>query len=138
MSGGKAFLDTNLIVYLYSDTDTIKKERVMQVIDEYDRFVSTQVLNEFCNVCIRKLKLPLSDIHNAISEICNTCNLIMIDDTTVVKALAHHERYGFSYYDSLMVTSALESDCQYLLSEDMADGQVINGTLTIKNIFIGD
>jgi predicted nucleic acid-binding protein len=34
-----------------------------------------------------------------------------------------------------MVASALESGCEYLLSEDMADGQVIEGELTIRNIF---
>ena len=135
MSEGKAFIDTNLFVYLYSDTDAVKKEKVIQEIDKYERFVSTQVLNEFCNVCIRKLKLPLSNIQSAITEICKTCNLVVIDDTSVLKALAHHERYEFSYYDSLIITSALESDCNYLLSEDMSDGQVINGVLSIRNIF---
>ena len=135
MSDVKAFLDTNLLVYLYSDSDVSKRQLVVQTINKYERFVSTQVLNEFCNVCIRKLKLPVSDIHNAIQEICNTCNLVYIDDKTVIKALGNHERYGFSYYDSLIIASALESDCSYLLSEDMADGQIIENQLTIANIF---
>ncbi|GHV18420.1 hypothetical protein FACS189493_7820 [Spirochaetia bacterium] len=42
--------------------------------------------------------------------------------------------YQYSYYDSLIVASALEQDCDYLLSEDMNDGQVI-GKMAIKNIF---
>jgi predicted nucleic acid-binding protein len=33
-----------------------------------------------------------------------------------------------------MIASALEQDCKYLLSEDMQDGQIIEGKLTIKNI----
>ena len=37
-----------------------------------------------------------------------------------------------------MIASALENDCQYLLTEDMADGQVIEGRLTIENIFAND
>jgi predicted nucleic acid-binding protein len=135
MSDAKAFLDTNLLVYLYSDTDTSKRKQVVQTINRYERFVSTQVLNEFCNVCIRKLKLPISDVTNAINEICKTCNLALIDDRTVAKALENHEKYGYSYYDSLIIASALESDCSFLLSEDMADGHVIDGNLTIKNIF---
>jgi len=135
MSDVKAFVDTNLIIYLYSDTDTFKKERVIQSIDKYERFISTQVLNEFCSVCTRKLHIPLSDIRNAIIEICKTCNLVIVDDLTVTKALEQHGKYGFSYFDSLIIASALESDCRYLLTEDMADGQIIDGKLTIKNIF---
>jgi predicted nucleic acid-binding protein len=53
----------------------------------------------------------------------------------VVEALTIHEKYGYSYYDSLMVASALKQECQYLFSEDMSDGQVIERSLTIKNIF---
>jgi len=135
MSDDKAFIDTNLIVYLYSDTDLVKKKRVVQAINEYERFVSTQVLNEFSNVCIRKLSLPLSAVRSAIAEICKICNLVIIDDKTVLEAIRHHGKYGYSYYDSLIIASALESGCRYLLSEDMADGQVVDEHLVIKNIF---
>ena len=139
MSGDRAFLDTNLFVYLYSDNDASKKKCVMDAIDSYDSFVSTQVLNEFCNVCIRKLKLSPSEVRNAVIEIRRACNLVIVDDATTMSALELHERYGYSYYDSLIAVSALESDCQYLLTEDMSDGQIIEGSLqgslTVKNIF---
>ena len=131
----KAFLDTNTFVYLYSGTDIDKRQYLMKAINIYDRVVSTQVLNEFSSVCIRKTKLPLSSIRAAIEEICKTCKLLKISDVTVLKALAIHEKYGYAYYDSLMIASALEYDCRYLLTEDMADGQEIEGRLTIKNIF---
>ena len=135
MSDAKAFLDTNLFIYLYSDSDTSKKEQVIKSINQYERFVSTQVLNEFCSVCIRKLRLPIASIRDALKEIKNTCNLILIDDATVEMALDFNEKYGYSYYDCLMLASALESGCQYLFSEDMADGQKIESSLIIKNIF---
>lgn len=135
MSDVKAFLDTNLFIYLYSDSDIAKKEQVIGAINQYERFVSTQVLNEFCNVCIRKLKLPTSSVHNAVKEIMNTCNLIVVDNETVSAALRLHEKYSYSYYDSLMLASALECGCQYILSEDMSDRQLIEGSLTVMNIF---
>ena len=138
MSDIKAFLDTNLFVYLYSDMDASKRSRVIHVVNQYERFVNTQVLNEFCSVCIRKLKLPIVSVRNAVREIKDTCNLIVVDDETVTTALDCHEKYGYAYYDSLMLASALESGCQYLLSEDMADGQEIEGSLTIKSIFTED
>jgi len=135
MSVDKAFLDTNLFVYLYSDTDIAKKDKAILGINQYERFVSTQVLNEFCNVCLRKLKLPIASVRNAVSEITNICNLIVLDNDTVLTALVYHEKYKYSYYDCLMLASAIESDCQYLLSEDMADNQKIEGKLIIRNIF---
>jgi len=134
MNDDKAFLDTNLFIYLYSDTDLIKKERVVQVANKFERFISTQVLNEFCCVCLRKLKLPVDLIRNAVNEITSTCNLHIVDNKTVVMALMIHEKYGYAYYDSLILASAVESGCQFLLTEDMADGQVITGGLTIRNV----
>jgi len=135
MSADKAFLDTNIFVYLYSGTEPNKCVHISSVINTYHRVVSTQVLNEFCNVCIRKIKLPVPFVKNAVEEICETCELLTIDDATIVKALDVHEKYGYAYYDSLIIASALEHNCSFLLTEDMAEGQVIDGRLTIQNIF---
>ena len=46
MNDVKAFIDTNLFIYLYSDTDASKRECVSRTINQYERFVSTQVLKE--------------------------------------------------------------------------------------------
>jgi predicted nucleic acid-binding protein len=135
MNGGRAFVDTNVFAYLYSDAEPEKQIQAKLSINDYQRFISTQVINEFCNVCIKKLGFPIPKVKNIVNQICETCNLIAVDETTVVKALDLHEKYGFSYYDSLMLASALECDCQYILSEDMANNQIIEGSLTIKNIF---
>jgi predicted nucleic acid-binding protein len=79
--------------------------------------------------------MELPRVETAIEKICLTNALAAISEKTVRKALFIHGKYGYSYYDSLMVASALENGCEYLLSEDMADGQVIEGTLTVRNIF---
>jgi predicted nucleic acid-binding protein len=34
-----------------------------------------------------------------------------------------------------MIVSALNANCDYLLTEDLADGQIIENKLTIINIF---
>ena len=138
MNAGRAFLDTNIFIYLYSETELNKSARVSSVISAYQRIVSTQVLNEFCNVCIRKKNYPITFVKRAIEEIFAMCEFFEVNDLTIVKALDVHEKYRYAYYDSLMIASALEHDCQYLLTEDMSDGQVIEGRLTIKNIFAND
>jgi predicted nucleic acid-binding protein len=135
MPAAKAFLDTNIFVYLYSESEVDKQLAVEKAINRYDRYISTQVLSEFCNVGIRKLKPADEAIRGSISQICEACNVAHIDEDTISKALDIHERYQYSYYDSLIVASALESGCRYLLSEDMSDGQIIEGTLSIRNIF---
>jgi len=44
--------------------------------------------------------------------------------------------YGYSYWDSMIIVSAMENDCRYLYSEDMQSNQTINGKLTIINPYI--
>jgi len=59
----------------------------------------------------------------------------MVDADIIQQALDIHAKYGYSYYDCLMLSSALESQSDYLLTEDMADGQIIEDRLRIVNIF---
>jgi predicted nucleic acid-binding protein len=47
------------------------------------------------------------------------------------------ERFGFSLYDSMIVSSALESGCTVLYSEDMQHGQKIDAQLVVLNPFLG-
>ena len=44
-------------------------------------------------------------------------------------------RDGFSFYDALIVTSALKPGCDVLLTENMRDGRVIETRLIIRNLF---
>jgi predicted nucleic acid-binding protein len=135
MNDAKVFVDTNIFVYLYSDSEFEKQQIARNFLNLYDRAISTQVLNEFCNVCIRKLNISVSDIKEVVSEICKTCEVLTVNEDIIYSALDLNEKYGYSYYDSLIIASALNGGCEYLITEDLADGQVINGKLTIKNIF---
>jgi predicted nucleic acid-binding protein len=136
MGADRAYVDANIFIYLYSDTEPEKRARVLESINKYDRTISTQVLNEFCNVCLRRMNKPKQVVEASVREILATCKLVGISEITVYKALYLHDKYGFSYYDCLMIASALETGCRFLLSEDMAGGQIIEDRLTIKNIFV--
>jgi predicted nucleic acid-binding protein len=135
MLADKAFIDTNLLVYFFTNDEHDKHNLVVNQLDKYDRIISTQVLNEFCNVCIRKNKMDLQKIDESIPKILEFCTLSIVNVDTVKLALTIHRKYHYSYYDSLIIASALENKCDYLLSEDMNNGQVIEKTLTILNIF---
>ena len=58
-----------------------------------------------------------------------------VDIDVIQKALSLHNKYGYTYFDSLMLSSALVCDCKYLLTEDLRSGQIIENKLKIVNIF---
>ncbi|WP_041611049.1 PIN domain-containing protein [Treponema primitia] len=135
MSDDVAFLDTNVLIYAYSEDDLRKQNIAVNAIDTHKCIVSTHILNEFCNVCIKKLHYPIDQILESINEILHACALFMVNENTIKEALVIQDRYKYSYYDSLVIASALKCECTLLLSEDLQDSQKINNT-TIKNIFI--
>jgi predicted nucleic acid-binding protein len=92
-------------------------------------------VNEFSNICIKKLFKKPEEIELAINEIIGQCNVLRLEKEDIKQALNIHKKFGYNYYDCLMIASALNSGCDYLLTEDLADGQIIENKLTIINIF---
>jgi predicted nucleic acid-binding protein len=136
MSVTKAFIDTNILLYMYSVDEPTKRKHAIIQVNNYDRFISTQVLTEFCGVSIRKLKMNSLQLEKAINAIYYNTSLVAVELDTIKFGLYIHEKYRFNYYDSLIIASALESKCEFLLTEDMNHGQIIEKQLTIRNIFM--
>jgi|GEM_PF-1850724 len=90
-------------------------------------------LSETANVASKRLGLSVSEIRKLIGWLETMCNVEIITLATVNKALDVRERYGFSWYDSLIVAAALIADCQRLYSEDLQHGQLIDGQLSVVN-----
>jgi len=130
------FLDTNILVYLYSEDELEKQSVALDIFDEARCLTSIQVLNEFCTVCLRKLKMPVDEVRQSIAEIAEHSEICHIDMQTVQSALALHEKYGYTYYDCLVLASAIHNGCRSLYSEDMQHNQFIEGKLKIVNPFM--
>jgi predicted nucleic acid-binding protein len=131
----RAFIDTNIFIYLYSEDEIEKQKIAQEAVNNYECIISTQVLNEFSSLCIRKLNKKPEEVELAIDEIIEQCTVVTLIKEEIKQALNIHKKYGYNYYDCLMLISALNSDCDYLLTEDLADGQVIENKLTVVNIF---
>jgi predicted nucleic acid-binding protein len=132
---GRAFLDTNVLVYALVQDDP-RSDEAEKLIAEGGT-VSVQVLNEFAAVVRRKTKMPWGEVRFAIENIKTLCpDPLPVTLATHHEALAIAERYQYKFYDALIVASALEARCTILYSEDMQDGQVIDGGLTIRNPFL--
>jgi len=132
MSGN--FLDTNIIIYSLGQ-NVEKRNQSIELISEHP-FISVQVLNESANTLFRKFSMPINDIKVIIKRLTIECRVTPLTEKIHFSALLIKERYQFSFYDSLIIASALESDCDTLHSEDMQHRQVINEQLQIINPFV--
>ena len=135
----KAFLDTNLFVYVYTDGDKEKHNTVSQLMGnmliDSEIYISTQVLNEFY-VSLAKYRRTHEEITGFINEITQAANVRAVSLPIVEQALRLKGKYGYSLWDSLILASALESGCALLFSEDLQHNQIIEGSLRIRNPFV--
>ena len=132
----RVFLDTNIIIYMYSEDDEDKRDIAYQFVNNTNCVTSIQVMNEVSNVLIKKYALGKSEISKYLDEIeAISEEVLLIQRKTINQALDIKEKYGYSFYDCIMLASAIEASCSIILTEDMNDGQVIDGTLKIVNPF---
>jgi len=134
---GKFFLDSNVVIYAYSRTEVDKRTTARRIIDSPLSVVSTQVLQEVANIFKRKYQLEYPAIREALCECTAAVGELHTNTSqTVLKACDIADRYRFSFYDSLIIAAALESNCTTLYSEDLQHGQVIEKSLTVCNPFL--
>jgi predicted nucleic acid-binding protein len=137
----KYFLDTNIFVYSfdsrYPDKQSRAGELIKTALEDGSGCISYQVVQEFLNVATRKFALPLTPAHASaylatilepLCEVFSSINLYR-------EALEIMERWQHSFYDSLIIASAIASDCRTLYTEDLQHGQKIRN-LRIVNPFI--
>lgn len=138
---GNVFFDTNVLVYLFDKSEkkkhAIAGQLFKQSLEKYNHWISIQVINEFIVIVTRKIKnlLSLKEAKKRISFLADALNMICNSISTCSKSIALMEKYSYSYWDSLIIASALESNCTVLYTEDMQDGQVIDSKLRIMNPF---
>lgn len=129
------FLDTNVLVYLYSSDEPEKRATALKLIEQSNPIISTQVLSELANTLSRKFRLSYDVVAQAVTEVQDSCAVLPVMPETIARALSLANKYQYSYYDSLILASALSAGCGTLFTEDMQHGQVIEGLLTINNPF---
>ena len=134
MSAADTFFDTSVLLYLLS-ADADRADRVEELLAERAT-ISVQVLNEFAAVALRKLRMPVSEVREFLDTVRAVCDVEPVTLATHDRGLAINERYGFWLYDSMIVASALIAAVKILYSEDLQDGQVIDGKLRIVNPFL--
>jgi predicted nucleic acid-binding protein len=134
----RSLLDTNLLVYADSSDERKKQRRAVQLIQQHRKagtaVLSVQVLQEFTNVALRKLRLPVAMIRERLN-LYRRFELVPTTPDIIEGALNLHALHGLAFYDALIVQAAAVSGCQQVLSEDMQHGLRIAG-VQIVNPFL--
>lgn len=129
----KSFINRNVVIYALGPNS--EKAALAAPLFMDHPTISTQVLSETANVALKKLALPLSETGKLLAMLETTCRVEIVTPATLQRALDVAGRYGFSWFDSLIIASALEAECDTLYTEDLQHGQVIEDKLTITNPF---
>lgn len=128
-----SFVDTNVAVYALG-RDSDKKARAKQILDDAP-IASSQVINEAISVLMGKQRFAREEAYEVADAVMKLVAVAPVTENTVRDAMTVSLRYGLSHWDSLIVAAALATGCDTLYSEDMQDGQVFEGRLTVRNPF---
>jgi predicted nucleic acid-binding protein len=136
----RTFFDTNILVYLF-DADAGEKKEAASVLFQQESaagraLLSTQVLQEFYVVVTRKLQEPLEP--HAAEDIVRDLSclpVVTINSDSVLSAIGRCRKMVLSFWDALIIETALVGGASRIITEDLQHGQVIDG-LQIENPFL--
>ena len=135
---GKAFFDTNVLLYIYGGDDEAKRTRATALFAEYTQSVnillSTQVVQEFYAAGSRKLNMPRSQLRELALAFLDL-PIIVVSSVHITRAMEHEQRYQISFWDALIVAAAEAGGAELLYTEDLNHGQKY-GTVLVRNPFL--
>ena len=135
------FIDTSIFIYAQDETNPTKtkmaRELLVSLVGSKTGRISTQVIQEFCNVMVKKSAAPLktADARRVVRELLEPILGHQPDAQFYLRALDLFERYSLNFYDALIIQAALDLKCETLYSEDLQHKQKF-GRLTVINPFI--
>ena len=127
------FLDTNILVHAFVRGDRQAPSRALLCAGG---IVGVQSLNEFALAARRRLGLAWPAVHAALAFIRQRCpKPVPLTLGVHLEGLRLAERYQLQIYDSMLLAAAREARGTVFWSEDLQDGLVIDGRLTVRNPF---
>ena len=133
----KFFFDTNVLVYMFDAGAPGKQETARALFGTHaeagDILLSTQVLQEFYVTVTRKLDQPLS-VDTATEVVTGLAEFpgVQIDNKLVLAAIRRSQTSQLSFWDALIVQTARDGGATTLYSEDMRNGQIMDGVKVVN------
>ena len=135
---GKYFLDTNFLVYCFSEDEPEKRQKCLDILarakDEASFVISTQVLNEFAAVMIKKFNQSPIAVKAIIKDL-SLFEVVNMDTELILEAIDIHILHQISYWDSLIISGAKSARCAVILTEDLNHDQEVAG-VKVQNPFL--
>jgi predicted nucleic acid-binding protein len=134
-----AFVDTNVLVYAHDASDAARQPVAQGVLEALwasgDGVLSTQVLQEFYVVATRKLDPPMTPAEaREVVSLYSTWPVVLLEPSLILTASRLQEHHQLSFWDALIVEAARAIGAGRLITEDLTDGQEIEG-VRIENPF---
>jgi predicted nucleic acid-binding protein len=131
----RCFIDTNILVYTHSKDEPSKQRRALDLLRSLHKsstgIISTQVLQEFANIAIKKLQLPTSLLREQLL-FWEQFEVIQITPIIIHAALDIQQTRQLGFYDALIRASAQVANCSVLYSEDMNAGEIVGGVKLVN------
>jgi predicted nucleic acid-binding protein len=137
MTGERWFFDTNILVYLFDAKTPGKRATARSLWDracrEAEPVLSTQVLQEFFATVTKAVKqgVPTSEAREAILEFSRIAEVVPVTVPIIVSATHRVEVSKLSFWDSLIIESAIDCGAQRLWTEDLQDGRTFGELMII-------
>ena len=129
------FLDTNVLIYSIDGKDPAKqvvaREIVVSAVRGGGFLISAQVLNEFSNIALLKLKLSVEEVRKFVSFF-SRIDVVSLESRWTDAALLLKQRYETQFFDSLLLVAAQENGCDEILTEDLNDGQMYGSVKAVN------
>ncbi|HTE14882.1 MAG TPA: PIN domain-containing protein [Burkholderiales bacterium] len=133
-----SFIDSNILVYAEANDEPVKQSTALALLRRLkvtdNGIISTQVLQEYANVALRKMQLDANHVRKQLSA-HQQFEVVQVTPAIIHGALDLHQTRSLSFYDALIVQTASIAGCDTLYSEDLNAGEVING-VRIVNPFV--
>ena len=132
------FIDTNILIYAEDSGMGVKHQIAVDLVARLARqdtgALSTQVLAEYYNAATKKLHMTSEEAEETIRDLC-CWKIHRPSHADIINAIGLQRRHRLSWWEAMIVNSALESAAGILWSEDLGNGQEF-GTLAVRNPFV--
>ena len=136
----RSFIDTSVLVYAEASDAPLKQRAALALLkglyEEGLGVLSTQVLQEYCNVALNKLKLPAQYVRSQL-DLYEQFEVVQVTPAIIHAGLDIHQTRSVSFFDAIVLASAHASGCNVIWTEDMNAGEMVNG-VSISNPFSSD
>ena len=130
-----SFIDSNVLIYAEASDESRKQAAAFTLLRRLkvsrEGVISTQVLQEYANVALRKMGLDANHVRKQLSA-HQQFEVVQVTPAIIHGALDLHQTRSLSFYDALIVQAASVAGCDTLYSEDLNTGEIINGVKIIN------